>query len=71
MLRFFVVSLLLQLLCYNAMSQTIDTDQSIITFSVSNMKFKTVKGTLTGMTGDVIFNPNDLPNCFKSSTVNN
>lgn len=43
------------------MSQSIDTDQSIITFSVSNMKLNTVKGTFTGMMGDVIFNPNDLP----------
>lgn len=60
MLRIFVINLILLTLAYNASSQSINADESVITFSVSNMKFKTVQGTFTGMSGDVLFNPDDL-----------
>lgn len=61
MLRFFVISLILLTFSYSASSQSIDSDESVISFSVSNMKLNTVKGTFTGMSGEVLFNPNDLP----------
>ena len=50
------------LLSYVAISQSIDTEHSQVDFSVSNMKWKTVEGTISGMSGDIIFDRSDLAN---------
>ena len=40
--------------------QTINAESSKVNFSVSNFKINTVKGSFTGMAGEVIFSPDDL-----------
>lgn len=55
-------------------AQTINSIQSLVTFSVKNMKFKTVEGSFKGMTGDVDFNANNLDDssfnvCIDASTI--
>ena len=63
------------LFCTNLVTaQTINTEQSSVLFEISNMKFKTVKGTFSGMTGDLIFTPSDLENasfnvCIDAASV--
>lgn len=56
-------------------AQTIDAQKSLAKFSVSNMKFRTVEGTFTGMKGDVIFDEENLLGssfnvCLDAATVN-
>lgn len=56
-------------------AQSIDTENSLVKFSISNMKWRTVEGTFGGMKGDIKFNPTDLANssfnvCIDPATVN-
>ncbi len=60
MLRLLIVTLAFLSFSFNVNSQVRDSFESIITFSVSNMKFKTVEGSFSGMVGEVDFQPNDL-----------
>lgn len=58
-----------------AISQSIDADNSKVTFEVSNMGFNSVEGTITGMSGTVNFKPNNLDAskfdvCVDASTIN-
>ena len=53
----------------------INSEKSEVTFSVSNLKFKKVKGSFSGMTGEINFDTNDLSVCgfgvcIDASTVN-
>lgn len=41
-------------------AQNIDTEKSKVTFEISNMKWKTVEGSFSGMKGSATFNPNNL-----------
>lgn len=47
-------------IAYSGYSQTIDTSQSVVEFAVKNLGFNKVKGTIKGMAGTVVFNPEDL-----------
>jgi len=56
-------------------AQTIDTQKSAANFTVKNMKWITVEGNFTGMTGDIKFDEADLANssfnvCVDAATVN-
>jgi polyisoprenoid-binding protein YceI len=41
-------------------AQTLNSEQSVVNFSIKNMKIRTVKGTFTGMKGEVHFDESDL-----------
>jgi len=68
----FIIALLL--LPFWAFAQSINTTASTVEFSISNMMLNTVKGTFTGMNGEVKFYPKDLSAsvfnvCINASTV--
>jgi polyisoprenoid-binding protein YceI len=70
---FVVTSLLISVL--SAGAQVINTEKSVVRFSLSNMKWKTVEGSFKGMQGSVKFNPQELNKarfnvCIDVSTVN-
>ena len=46
----------------NAEAQKIDVEKSVVEFKIGNMGFSSVKGTFSGMQGDVIFKSEDLSN---------
>lgn len=49
-----------------AQAQTINTNDSKVSFEVSNMKWKTVEGSFSGLKGVIKFNVNDLsPSNFR------
>lgn len=55
-------------------SQKIDSDKSFLKFELSHMKFSTIQGEFTGMTGDAFFSPTDLSSssldvCLDSKSV--
>lgn len=75
MLRFLFVSLAILSLSYNLTSQPLNSENSIVSFSVSNMRFNTVKGTFKGMKGSINFTPDNLVTssfdvCIDASTIN-
>ncbi len=56
-------------------AQNVVTEQSVVSFEISNFGVKTVKGTFTGMTGTVVFNTNEPESasinvCIDPATVN-
>ncbi len=56
-------------------AQQIDSGQSTVSFSLSNMGFRTVEGQFSGLDGDISFDPESLENsrfdvCIDASTVN-
>jgi len=56
-------------------AQTIDSDKSVVNFSILNMKVRTVEGTFTGMKGEISFDETDLANSsfkvsIEATTVN-
>ncbi|MEL6865777.1 MAG: YceI family protein [Bacteroidota bacterium] len=71
----FLFGLLLFALPFLSHGQTINTAESKVTFKVSNMAFRTVDGSFTGMNGTVDFTTADLSNsnfevCVDANTVN-
>ena len=73
--KFLLSGIILLLLFCNTQGQDIDSKQSIVRFSIDNMKWNTVEGTFTGMNGTVEFNPNDLSKaslnvCVDAASVN-
>jgi len=69
----FIILILVTSLGLNG--QTINSEDSKVTFSVSNMAFNTVKGTFNGMEGEIYFSPNDLlaskfEVCIDASSIN-
>ncbi len=50
-------------------AQTIDSDRSVVNFSIQNMKVRTVEGTFTGMKGEISFDKTDLTNSNFKVTV--
>jgi len=62
-------------LCFYSKAQIINPLKSEVSFKVSNMLFKTVKGNFTGMQGEIYFNVNDLDNayfnvCIDAASIN-
>jgi len=56
-------------------TKTIDSTNSGVSFEITNLKVNTVKGSFSGMKGDIEFDENDLANskfnvCVDASTVN-
>ncbi|UII29586.1 YceI family protein [Fulvivirga ulvae] len=56
-------------------AQSINTDNSIVNFEISNMKINAVEGTFKGMSGTIKFDPDnlklsDFDVCIDASTVN-
>ncbi len=56
-------------------AQSINSNLSVVNFSVKNMGFKTVEGSFSGMQGEVLFNPANLKSsrfdvCIDASSVN-
>ena len=69
---FLIASLLVGFI---ANAQTIDSNNSVVNFGISNMKWKTVEGTFSGMKGTIDFDENNLQNssfnvCIDAATVN-
>lgn len=62
--------LLLLLFPFLVNSQTINTEHSYVSFIAKNMEVKKVKGTFTGMKGEVQWNENDLANSTMQACVN-
>jgi len=55
--------------------QSIDTDRSVVSFKIKNMKFRTVTGTFSGMNGVVNFDKAKLENasfdvCVLATSIN-
>lgn len=50
-------------------SQSLDTAQSVVEFAIKNLGFNKVKGTIKGMTGTVIFNPEELSKAKFNTSV--
>lgn len=59
-LRFLFVSIATLSLCISGKAQSINTENSIVSFSVRNMGLNTVKGNFKGMNGQINFDPNNL-----------
>lgn len=75
MLKIFLLNLALLAISCNSHCQTIDSQNSKVSFSVSNLVFNTVKGTFSGMNGEIIFNPDNLSSsnfevCINVSSIN-
>lgn len=56
-------------------AQKINSEKSVVSFSISNMKVNTVEGTIKGMQGMVVFNPKNLKDskfnvCIDPETIN-
>lgn len=56
-------------------AQNIQSEKSSVTFSLSNMAFKTVEGTFSNLTGGVTFDLSNLANttmdvCIDANTIN-
>lgn len=48
---------------YNLSAQSIKSSASNVTFEVANMKFRTVEGSVSGMTGNLTFDESNLEVC--------
>lgn len=75
MKAFFAFALLLLTVVQPTTAQSIDSENSKVTFTVSNMKINTVEGTFRGMNGVLNFDAEDLANasfavCIAAETVN-
>lgn len=73
-LRIALLFALLPLLT-NAQAQSIDPSASSVTFKVQSLKINNVKGSFSGLTGNVAFNPADPASskfavCVDASSVN-
>ena len=74
MLRKISFCVLVLVSSFGLSGQTINTDDSKVTFSVSNMAFNTVTGSFKGMEGTIHFLADDLTTseidvCIDASTV--
>lgn len=70
-----ILALVLSVFTLSAMAQNVNTAESNVSFELSNMKWKTVEGTFTGMTGTVTIDPENLDSssidvCIDAATVN-
>ena len=55
-------------------AQQIDTRRSEVRFTLSNLKWRSIQGTFSGIRGDIIFDEKDLEHstfrvCFDASTI--
>ena len=74
MLRLLLLSFAMISFSHSVHGQSIDSENSIVSFSVSNMGFNTVKGTFKGMKGTVNFDLDNLSTssfevCIDASTI--
>ncbi|MBN2281049.1 MAG: YceI family protein [Candidatus Marinimicrobia bacterium] len=70
-----LVILLLSIFSVSIQAQIIDRENSIVNFSVSNMRVNIVTGSFKGMDGEIKFDEKDLKNssfnvCIEAATVN-
>ncbi len=70
-----IMSICLALIISMAEAQSIDSSKSKVAFAIGNMKFKTVEGTFTGMSGNLKFNTSEISQasfdvCIMANTVN-
>lgn len=75
MIKQFLLFTILLNIPFFATSQMIDSEQSKVTFAISNMGFNTVEGSFTAMQGELNFDPSDSKNasfdvCIDAATVN-
>lgn len=56
-----ILSLVLLTISF-ANAQTLDSEKSVVNFSIKNMKVRIVKGTFTGIKGEIRFDETDLAN---------
>jgi polyisoprenoid-binding protein YceI len=50
-------------------AQTLSSEKSLVKFSIKNMQTRTVKGSFTGMKGEIQFDENDLANSSFKVTI--
>ena len=50
-------------------AQTLDSEKSLVKFSIKNMQTRTVNGSFTGMKGEIFFDEKDLANSSFKVTV--
>lgn len=72
---FIAMAIVLSMATHTTYSQNINSKASEVVFSISNMKFKTVEGTFSGMMGKINFDANNLETssmnvCISSASVN-
>ncbi len=72
--RVFLLSLGLFGFSFSINGQAIDSENSVVSFSVTNMGFNTVTGTFKGMNGNINFNQDNVANssfdvCIDASTI--
>lgn len=61
--------------CQISNAQSINAEQSLVTFEIRNMKMRTVEGTFSGMRGEAVFDKDNISNatfevCIDAATVN-
>lgn len=66
--------ILLAFLQFHGYAQQIDSDASVVSFRIGNMRINTVSGTFTGMSGSVVFDEQNLGSssfstCIDASSV--
>lgn len=71
----FVLAFLFLFVNLISKGQSIVQDFSSVTFEISNLGFNTVDGTIYGMTGDIVFNTENLKDsyfnvCIDPATIN-
>lgn len=74
-MKFLKALILVMVMPLSTYSQTIDTQNSNVSFAVRNMKVRTVTGTFSGMKGEVNFDKTNLSSsnfnvCVDAGTVN-
>ena len=75
MLKIFSFNVLLVMTIFSTTGQSINSKSSKVTFEISNFGVNTVEGTFTGMTGEVLFSPDELSNsifevCIDAASIN-
>ena len=58
LVSFYLILMVLSLM----QAQQISSDNSLVNFSIKNLKVRTVTGTFSGMQGEISFDPSDLEN---------
>jgi len=63
------------MLCFTSIGQNIISSNSKVTFKIGNMGFKSVKGSFTGLNGDLTFSADNLQAsnfdvCIDAATIN-
>ncbi len=75
MLKTYFIPFVFLLISFNSFSQTIDGDNSKVSFTLKSFGFNTVNGSFSGMKGAINFQPDDLSSanfkvCIDANTIN-